>query len=199
MNIVSNIDLLRHGETVGGSRFYGRTDIAISQQGMAHMWATTQKYSPYWDHIITSPLVRCAEFAQLFAQRYAIPITIDERFKEFNFGNWEGQTAAELMEKDAYALTRFWQNPLTNTPENGEYLLNFQARVLTAWHDIIKGQSGQRILLITHSGVIRTILCHLSQKPIERLLDFNVEHAGIHRVLITQKHGSSHATLETDP
>lgn len=198
MKLICNIDLLRHGETVGGLRFYGKTDIPISRQGLTQMWIATQKSSPYWHHIVASPLVRCAEFAQLLGHRYSIPVTFDERIKEINFGNWEGFTAAELIENYPEAITRFWENPLIYPPENGEYLLNFQARVLSAWHDIIVQYPGKKILLITHSGVIRTILCHISKKPIESLLDINVEHASIRRVLVTQQQGVSQATLLTD-
>lgn len=199
MNTVSNIDLLRHGETSGGSRFYGKTDVPISRLGMAQMWTATQKLSPHWDKIISSPMVRCAKFSQALGQRYSIPIIYDERIREFNFGCWEGYTAAEIMETDPDALTRFWENPLIYPPKNGEYLLNFQARVLTAWHDMIKVHGRQKILFVTHSGVIRTILCHISKTPIERLLDFEVKHASIRHVLVTKKQGLSHATLTTDP
>ena len=199
MNSACNIDLLRHGATVGGSRFYGKSDIPISRLGMSQMWTSTQKMSPHWDHIISSPLVRCADFAQALGQRYSIPVSFEERIKEINFGCWEGYTAAEIMETDADALTRFWENPLIHPPENGEYLLNFQARVLCAWNDITKAHTGKKVLLVTHSGVIRTILCHIATKSIESLLDFEVEHASMRRVLITQNQGLSRATLLTDP
>lgn len=198
MNLISHIDLLRHGETMGGSRFYGRTDISISPHGLRQMWATTQKSSPHWDCIISSPLGRCADFAHRLGHRYTIPVSFDERIKEFNFGIWEGFTAAEIMKTDLDALTRFWENPLIYPPENGEYLLNFQARVLQAWHEITKTYAGKKVLLVTHSGVIRAILCHVATKPIERLLDFEVDYASMRRVLVTQSYGTSHATLLTD-
>lgn len=198
MNLISHIDLLRHGETMGGSRFYGKTDIPISPHGLTQMWATTQKLSPHWDCIISSPLRRCADFAHKLGQRYTIPVLLDNRIKEFNFGIWEGLTAAEIMETDADALTRFWESPLIYPPENGEYLLNFQARVLLAWHETTKTYAGKKVLLVTHSGVIRAILCHVATKPIERLLDFEIEHASMRHVLVTQNQGLSHATLLSD-
>jgi len=198
MKIFSHIDLLRHGEIQGGGRFFGSTDIALTEHGWQQMWTRTEINSPCWDHIVTSPLIRCANFAQAFGLHYSIPITQDDRIKEFDFGVWEGCSAAELMNSDAESLTRFWNNPAKYTPTNAEYLIDFQARVLSAWHDITSIYAGQRILIITHSGVIRTILCHVLQHPIERLLEFDVAYATLRHIQIETLENSQLATLIPD-
>ncbi len=199
MNLVSHINLLRHGKTSGGSRFFGATDIPISQYGMTQMWTTLQNSLVKWDHIISSPLTRCADFAHQLAQRDSIAITLDERLKEFNFGIWEGYTAAEIMQIDADALTKFWETPSAHPPQDGEYLHHFQTRVLAAWYEITSTYIGQKVLLVTHSGVIRTILCHILQKPIDRLLEIEVKHASMQHIQVTQKQGLPHATLISNP
>ena len=102
------------------------------------------------------------------------------------------------MQTNAEALSRFWQNPLSYPPPNGEYLLDFEARVLSAWYDVQQQFIGKRILLITHSGVIRVIICHIQQHPVERLLEFEVNHADIKHVSIEQTKPHQ-ATLIFDP
>lgn len=180
------IDLLRHGETENSHRYCGSTDYPLTPHGWTQMWNTIEKNPPYWQQIITSPLTRCADFAQALGQLYSIPVTQDARLQEIHFGEWEDQSAAELMQTHADALSRFWQNPLTYPPPQGEHLLDFEARVLSAWYEIHQQFVDKRNLLITHSGVIRVIICHIRQHPIERLLEFEIHHADMKHVSIEQ-------------
>jgi len=172
--------LLRHGETDGGARFCGSTDVALTDKGWQQMKVSMNDVSPGWDRIISSPLKRCAAFARYFAQQYAIPLSFDERIKEMHFGIWEGRSAEELMAEDADGLTRFWQDPDRYPPQEAERLSSFQARVLAAWNGFIESYGEQRILLVTHGGVIRVLLCHLQEKPIKQLLEIEVKHGSLH-------------------
>lgn len=90
------------------------------------MWHTIERNSSQWQQIITSPLIRCADFAQALGQRYSIPVTQDARLKEIHFDAWEDQSAAELMQVHADAVFNFWQNPLTYPPPKAEHLLDFE-------------------------------------------------------------------------
>jgi alpha-ribazole phosphatase len=173
--------LLRHGEVEGGVRYRGTTDDPLSADGWEQMW-TAVNDGVRWDAIISSPLRRCAEFAHALARQRSIPLTIDARLAEMHFGAWEGRSAAELMSADPEALARFWNEPATHTPPGAEPLARFAERVLTAWHGIVRDHSGRRILLLTHGGVIRVILCHVLRRPVERLLELDVRYAALHRV-----------------
>jgi len=192
------IDLLRHGETENSQRYCGSTDHPLTPLGWTQMWNAVESKSPQWQQIITSPLDRCAHFAQALGQRYAIPVTQDARIQEIHFGEWENQSAADLMQIDADALSRFWQNPIRYPPPDAEHLLDFEARVLSAWHDITQQFIHQKILLITHSGVIRTIICHIQQHPIERLLEFAIPHADMKQIRIESAQHPQ-ATLISEP
>jgi alpha-ribazole phosphatase len=171
------IHLLRHGETEGGPRYRGSTDDALSPRGWAQMWAAAGEVS--WDRVVSSPLVRCAAFAQALAERRGIPLEIDERLREMHFGAWEGRTATEIMAQDADALARFWQDPAANPPPDGERLLKFQTRVLAAWREVIRDNVGQRVLLVSHGGPIRVVLCEVRRHPVERLLELEVAYAAL--------------------
>ncbi len=197
MPVISYIDLLRHGETINHTRYCGSTDTPLTTNGRTQMWTVTEKIPPGWDHMITSPLIRCGAFAETFSRRHTIPCTVDERIKEIHFGDWENCSAAELMQTDADILTRFWNNPVLNTPPNGERLSDFETRVLSAWHDITDQCAGKKILMITHGGVIRMILCHVLQHPVERMLEFNIGHATIQRIQIKHEKSQNHTSLIT--
>ncbi len=137
-----------------------------------------------WDRIIASPLIRCADFGRALSQRLDLPLSLDPRLVELDFGAWEGRSAADLMASDAEALGRFWADPVTHAPPGGESLPAFQARVLAAWRDLTAQAltNGERLLVISHGGVIRVILCTLLDHPLGRLLELEVGHASLTRV-----------------
>jgi alpha-ribazole phosphatase len=196
MNTVTIVDLLRHGETTCGQQFCGSTDAPLTDIGWTQMWTAAEKDAPRWDRIVTSPLTRCAAFAHALADRHQLPCTLDARLQEMHFGAWEGKTAAALMATDAAALARFWNDPQRHTPPRAETLEHFAARVLLAWHDMAVAVAGERILAITHGGVMRVLLCHVLQHPLERLLEFEVRHAQRLSIRIEHVRGQLHCTLD---
>lgn len=174
------IHLLRHGETEGAPGYRGSSDDALTARGWEQMWTAVGAVDAGgWDRIVTSPLVRCAAFARKLAGHRGIPLAIDERLREMHFGAWEGRSAAEIMAQDADAMTRFWQNPVAYPPPDAEPLAELQARVLAAWREIIRASTGQRVLLVSHGGPMRILLCEIRQLPIERLLELEVAHAAL--------------------
>ncbi len=180
------LGLLRHGETEGGEMFRGHTDDPLTPAGLAQMQAAVAN-DPHWQRVISSPLRRCAEFAQAFARRRALPLTFDARLKEIHFGQWEGRSAADLMADSPEALTRFWTDPDANPPPGGESLSRFQARVLEAWEEIVAADAAQRTLIVTHGGVIRVLLCHLSQRPVTAWHEFDAPLGSLRSLRIDQR------------
>ena len=179
----TQIDLLRHGETLAGSVYLGRSDAPLSEHGY---WQMTDALlnAPRYDAVLSSPLARCAAFAQEYAQRHGLPLQYDARFQEMDFGAWDGRSSAEIAAADAGALENFWRDPVAFPPPQGEPLLSFQARVLAAWRELPARYPRQRVLLITHGGVMRIILCHLQQRPLSELLSLSVPHAALHECTV---------------
>ena len=184
MEGITRIDLLRHGETEGGPRFRGSRDDPLTDIGLDQMRAATDG-DHCWDRVITSPLERCAGFACAFARQHSLLLTFDERIKEMHFGTWEGRTAAELMAEDPGALARFWADPDGHPPPTGEPLSRFQTRVLAAWDSIVRSYTGQKILLVTHGGGIRVLLCHVQQRPVSKLLEIEVKHGALYTLRVS--------------
>jgi len=180
------IDLLRHGETRAGSVYLGRTDAPLSEHGFRQM-AEALLNAPCYHAVLSSPLVRCAAFAQDYAQRHGLPLHFDARFQEIDFGAWDGCSAAEIAAADAGALENFWRDPVAFTPPQAEPLLSFQARVLAAWQELPARYPGQHVLLVTHGGVMRIILCHLQQRPLTELLNLSVPHAALHQAIVAHE------------
>ena len=132
-----------------------------------------------WEVVVSSPLVRCTAFATEFSRREGIALHTDERLRELHFGEWEGMSSAQLMRGQPEDLARFWNNPYRNTPPGGETLRAFERRVLAVWQDVIWRYRRERVLVVTHAGVIRIILCHVRRLPRSALLSVDVPHASL--------------------
>ncbi|WP_018949427.1 histidine phosphatase family protein [Thioalkalivibrio sp. ALMg11] len=176
----TRIGLLRHGETTGQG-FCGRgSDVPLTEAGWGAMRAAMGRDAA-WDRIVCSPLTRCRAPAQVFAEEAGVPLAVDERLAELDFGDWEGRTAAALMETDADALGRFWQDPVNHPPPNGESLQAFRERVVAGWNDLAPDE-GDRVLVIAHGGVIRLLRALQEGWPLEKLLGIDVPLASLHIV-----------------
>lgn len=186
----TTVDLLRHGEPVGGPRFRGATDDPLSEFGWRQMRAAVGTH-PEWQAVVSSPLRRSAAFAEWLAGTLPplekggmLSLEFEPRFREIGFGEWEGRTAQELLETAPEALADFWRDPVTHTPPGGEPFQAFAARVAAAWEQLLVRHGGSRILLVTHAGVIRLILAHILQMPLANLFRLEVPFAGLSRILV---------------
>ncbi len=168
------IDLLRHGELEGEPVYCGVTDRPLSKQGWQQM-VTACDIQNQWQVIISSPLIRCASFATHLSSQLSLPLRIDPRWQEMNFGQWDGLSAIDIMAFDETRLSQFWTNPMTTQPPDGESLTDVQTRVLHAWEELCAEKIPA--LVIAHGGPLRIVHCHLNPHPIERLLEIDVPYA----------------------
>ena len=173
-----HLDLLRHGETELGGGLRGSLDDALTDKGWAQMRAAVAEQGP-WDRVISSPLQRCALFAQELGTRLDVPVSLEKDLQELHFGAWEGQSAAALMETDAEGLGLFWADPYSFTPPEGEPVSDFSRRVLGAVSRLHQAYAGERVLLISHGGVMRLLLAQARGLPREQLLNVEVGHGGL--------------------
>ncbi|WLH28524.1 alpha-ribazole phosphatase family protein [Pseudomonas canadensis] len=172
------LDLLRHGETELGGGLRGSLDDALTANGWAQMRAAVMEQGP-WDRLVSSPLQRCARFAEELGARLKLPVTLEKDLQELHFGAWEGQSAAALMETDAEGLGLFWADPYRFTPPEGEPVSAFSDRVLGAVARLHQAYAGERVLLISHGGVMRLLLARARGLPREQLLNVEVGHGGL--------------------
>lgn len=176
------VDLIRHGEPLGGSLYRGHTvDDPLSQKGWQQMWKSVGEYNQ-WQQIISSPMLRCSEFSQQLAKRNNIPIQAEDNLKEVGFGTWEGLTREQVKQQDLMAYTNFYTDPVNNRPEGSENLQLFIQRVITCYEKIINKFENKHVLIVAHAGVIRAILAHIVHAPADGMYNFKIDNASISRI-----------------
>lgn len=155
------IDIIRHGEPVGGRRYRGNSiDDPLTENGWAQMRAALPE-TPPWQHIVSSPLKRCLDFGQQLANHLQISISIDDNMKEIGFGVWEGKTPDDILALDSQALKRFYQDPVNQRPTGAEPLDRFSQRVWRAYQSIIKQHQDKHVLVVAHAGVARAVTANI--------------------------------------
>jgi alpha-ribazole phosphatase len=186
MSKTTTIDLMRHGEPVGGRRYRGQIDDPLSDKGWAQMRQAIAGHSP-WKTIISSPLRRCSEFARELSEQLEIALEFDTRLKEVGFGTWEGLTGEQVQELDDQALQKFYSDPITHRPAGAEPLDAFSERVNQAYLDIVHRHAGQHILILTHAGVIRSILQETLLAPLASMYRISINTASLTRIQISSE------------
>lgn len=170
------IDLIRHGEPEGGRRYRGATDDPLSARGWRQMEEAVGDDCP-WQHIVTSPLCRCRDFAQSLGRRHEVPVTEDIRLQELGFGAWEGRSPDELRREDPEQLRRFYSDPVGNRPAGAESLEDFRRRIAESWTELIDRHRGGRVLVVGHAGTIRAVVSLVLGTPPENMFRVAVSYA----------------------
>ncbi len=177
------VDVIRHGEPVGGARYRGHgIDDPLSEKGWQQMRDAIAAGAA-WGKVMTSPMRRCREFAEELARSRDIPLRVVDDFREVGFGSWEGKTKAELIAEDALAFERFYQDPVNQRPPGAEPLADFIGRVQSAWQGMVADESTDHVLVIAHAGVMRAILAEVLALDPAAMYRVVVKNAGIMRIV----------------
>ncbi len=167
------IFLLRHGDTGKNGCYIGSTDVPLSPLGLQQVRSTARALrTKNVTKVFCSPMLRCRQtWAEL---DMSIPGQVNDLLKEVDFGRWEGKTFAEIAASDAEAVTEWTKDPENFCFPGGDCLASFNKR-LTAVMTMLEDQCCSHILVVTHGGVIRHLLCRYLKIPSAKYLAFDVQ------------------------
>lgn len=146
------LTLLRHtAPDVTPGTCYGRLDLAPGPEFLAEAKVVSEQLPPV-SRVLTSPLLRCRALAEHIGRQTGLPVEVEPRLIEIDFGRWEGLAwdAVPRDELDLWAAD-FWHA----RPHGGESVAMFTARV-AGWLADQKEACGW--LAVTHAGFMRAAL-----------------------------------------
>lgn len=154
------LGFLRHGEVAGAAHVYrGRSDASLTPRGWQQMHAALAGL-PRWRAVVSSPARRCHDFARDVATAQLLDCTVDENWRELDFGGWENLSPLDAAARDAAAHADFVRDPRRCPPPGGETLDALDARVGAALARL--GEAArQPTLVITHAGAMRAVLAQV--------------------------------------
>jgi len=154
--------IARHGQTKHNldRRYQGITDAPLNETGRAQAARLAERLAAEKiDVIYSSPLMRSTQTAELLAKANRLDIINDERLREISFGEWEGMSYDEIKARSPGLLEKWINDPAHIPPPNGETLIELAARVREAVDEFKSRHVKDTVLVVTHGGVIRTLLC----------------------------------------
>ncbi len=149
------ITLLRHGESVGNAeaRWQGQSDFALTDKGRAQAQALAVRWSGEqirFDEIITSPLDRARETAEIIGSKLNVRVELEPLWMERNVGEIAGLTPAEL--RDRFPQPAFI-NPFETIGSDGEGDWELFLRAGQALYNLLNKQPGN-YLVVSHGGIL---------------------------------------------
>ena len=161
---MSELLFIRHAETDLAGTFCGQSDPELNDRGRVHLGELINRLRDQEIGLIfSSDLRRAQTTAKAIAEAFGLKCHLRTALREINFGRWEGMTWEEIKRQDdAYALRWMAEYPLLPAPD-GEKYYDFESRVLeeVKFLSLQAEAAGYRVAVVTHAGVLRTILCKL--------------------------------------
>ncbi len=168
------IHLIRHGLTAANrdGRYIGATDLPLSPEGRQALKHRREQTSyPEVQALFTSPLLRCRQTAALlYPGREATPV---EELREYDFGVFEGKTAAELDGRPDYVA---WISGRM-APPGGEETRAFTERLCLGLHKIVREMMARSVTsaaAVLHGGALMTLL-HACALPRRQMLEWTAD------------------------
>lgn len=153
---ICKITFITHGETVYTMDGIINTNIKspklndFGEEEIEQVCDYLQKRGVSYDKIYTSPNACCTESANIIAKIFnkkAVTIDLNSR----DYGDWKGALYSDLYDE-------YGSDVLSQTPENGESLKDFNKRVDKVINELIKENRGNRIIIVTTPEVIQAAL-----------------------------------------
>jgi broad specificity phosphatase PhoE len=168
---MTRLVLVRHGQTLAHAenRYAGRTDVALTEEGIRQAqqlaaWARTATLAAVW----SSPLERARLTAGPSAAMSGLPMQIDERLIEIDFGEGEGLTDREMHQRFRAKREAFIFDPAANPLPGGEDPHAAAVRGEAALRFIASMSPNARTLIVAHNTLFRLALCQMLELPLSR-------------------------------
>ena len=157
MPTTTELILIRHGETDWNRelRFQGHIDVPLNDMGheQARRLGLRLAGEPV-QQLISSDLMRAQQTATPAARQLALEILTTVSLREQHFGVVEGMRADEIQAAHPRAWEDWLQFREDHAMPEGESPRQFHARIIEALGRIATEYAGQKLLVVTHGGVL---------------------------------------------
>ena len=168
---------VRHGETYWNveNKICGKTDIALTPYGHEQAIRTAEEIRRSgirFDEIISSPLIRAADTAKHISEITGIPIRLDDRLIEQNFGRYEStaRDGEEFKRAKEQFADRFG---------DGESMLHLAQRIYNLLDELRQDPEGRSFLLVAHNGIARVVESYFRPMSNKEYASFGVKNCAV--------------------
>ena len=197
----TEIILIRHGETDWNSqqRMQGHSNSDLSEVGRGQIQALGELMKNVsFDHIYSSDSLRARQTAEAITQYSGHTLQFDQRIREKNLGVFEGLTSTEAKERHPEIYRLFKTAGANYVIDEGESTQQLLERALEFIEEIRLRHPQERVVMVTHGGVVRVLMKHALGLSIDAPTRFIIKNTGIFGLiwnenwLVTQMGGVYH-------
>ncbi|MEC9383810.1 MAG: histidine phosphatase family protein [SAR324 cluster bacterium] len=178
----TEIILIRHGETEWNSqkRMQGHSNSDLSEVGMGQIQALGELMKNVsFDHIYSSDSLRTRQTAEAITQYSGHTLQFDQRIREKNLGVFEGLTSTEAKERHPEIYRLFKTAGANYVIDEGESTQQLLERALEFIEEIRLRHPQERVVMVTHGGVVRVLMKHALGLSIDAPTRFIIKNTGI--------------------
>ena len=170
--------IIRHTSVnISKSVCYGQSDVDLTENFEEEANAVLAQLPEKIGFIFSSDLSRCVRLSEKIKQKYDVEITIDERLREMNFGDWEMKNWDDIPSSELDV----WMNDFVfEKAKNGESLTILSQRIGSFLQEINeKCDTKKNIVIVTHAGAIRAFLHHIKGIALKDVFNTKVNYGEI--------------------
>jgi broad specificity phosphatase PhoE len=151
--------LLRHGESMGNAQglIQGQSDHPLTEKGLDQARALADYWNTnlvHFDLIVSSPLLRASQTAEIISQKINAPIEYDSQWMERKFGSIENHSFSDINRENF--RSKFY-HPYDPIGETGESLVDLFQRASLALQDLLRRSPGS-YLVVSHGALLNMVL-----------------------------------------
>jgi len=147
--------VVRHGRTRSNAAglFLGHADPPLDVRGEAQADAVAAALEGA-SRVVTSPLQRAVQTAERIAARSGVPVEVDRRFIELDYGEWDERPLADVDPGEWAA----WRSDLAFAPPGGESLHALGERVRAGLDDLVESARRSDVVIVTHVSPLKAAI-----------------------------------------
>lgn len=161
---MTKIYLTRHGETVWNRqrRFQGHKNSELTDKGILAAELLADRIEDIeLDYIVSSPLLRAYNTAEIARGNKDVQIIKYDGLKEINLGEFEGMSYVDIKSKHTELLAEIEKDPFNNRYPNGENLQEFYKRVVKVFTEVVDKHRNKTTLIVAHGGTLKCIEAYI--------------------------------------
>ena len=185
IEVVTSIYFVRHGHTEATEqgKLYTDPSVALTDAGRKQAEAAGRYLvSEKTEILLSSTSKRVFTSAELIGSVLNLKPQAVPGLDEWHVGEWDGRTYVDIKASHPDLYKAWSTNPIHNRPPGGESIEDVFERAKTKLGEIIETNSGKKIVLVSHAGIIRSFIVHAMGMPINNFWRVNIPVGSITKI-----------------
>lgn len=175
MSVSPRIYIARHCNTKYNldNRIQGTLDIPLTREGKTQALENIPNLESLGlNRMVSSPLGRAWETAQIYAEYLGVSLQVDQRLRELDHGTWEGERMDMLLNRPGSSYRHWLNDPSSGSiPGSSETVVAAQDRIIACICECAVSFASETVLLITHKHIRALLMCTLRGLQLKHFRD----------------------------